>query len=169
MQGLLADLPTNSTSRPWLVGPRNTTKLNHHTCQILESGEDAFVLLNEVTKYYNITMACLHWWANKGEVCILRIRELGKHLYNAKDLKLKIVIVGDCGNGGIHQHRKRITYAHVSSEHQWGDLKHQVGELRWLCPNHKIVTNMARYISQTHQKQQNGPPPRSCLMVIFAQ
>jgi predicted site-specific integrase-resolvase len=136
-------------------------------CQILESGEDTFMPSNEVTKYYNVTMACMCWWANKGEVCILRLGELGKHLYNAKDLKSKIVIISDCGDGGIHQHRKRIAYAHVSSKHQQGDLEHQVGELRWLCPDHEIVTNVARYISQTCQKQQNGPPPKSHLMLLL--
>lgn len=159
MQGPLADLPTNSTSRPWLVGPRNTTKLNHRTRQILESGEDAFVPSNEVTKYYNVTAACLRRWADKGEVRVLRIGELGKRLYNAKDLKSKLVGRDGGAQQQRQQQRKRFAYARVSSEHQRGDLERQVGELRRLCPNHEIVTDVARYIAQPPKKQQNGPTP----------
>jgi len=136
-------------NRPWTNKPRDTSKLSTRTRRILEQGEDAFVPSHEVTKYYNISARSLRFWAEKGEVRIRRLGELGKRLYNARDLKTKIVgSTEDKTDGGPHPSpfsggRVRVAYARVSSSHQRGDLDRQVGELKRLCPHHEIVTDVA--------------------------
>ncbi len=149
MQGNPAELPPGAAYHPWVAKPRNTTKINPRTHQILDQGEDTFVPSNEVTKYYSLSSACLRHWADKGEICTRQLGDRGRRLYNAKDLKTKIV-VPTSGNltsnpNGESQTRKKITYTRVSSAHQRGNLDHQIQLLQRLCPDHELITNMARY------------------------
>ncbi len=150
MQGNPTELPPGAAYRPWVAKPRNTTKINPRTRQILDQGEDAFVPSNEVTKYYSLSSACLRRWAEKGEVRTRRLGDRGKRLYNAKDLKLKIVAPTSDDlisnpNGESSQTRKKIACARVSSAHQRGDLDRQIQLLKRLCPDHELITDVARY------------------------
>ncbi len=149
MQGNPADLPPGIAYHPWVAKPHNTTKIHPHTCHILDQGEDTFVPSNEVTKYYSLLSACLCRWAEKGEVRTHRLGDRSRRLYNTKDLKTKIVAptsgdLKDIPDGGS-QTRKKIAYARVSSTHQRGNLERQIQLLKHFCPDHKLITDVARY------------------------
>jgi len=124
MKGPLAGV----TNCPWTNKPHDTAKLSTHTRHILEQGEDTFVPSHKVTKYYNISAHSLCLWAKKGELHIHRLSKLGQCLYNARDLKTKIMGSdnndnNNNNNGGTNISsssigRAKIAYARVSSSHQ---------------------------------------------------
>jgi len=159
----LAELPTDSAavSRPWLGRPRDSTHIRPKNRRLLEQGVDAFVPCTEVTKYYGVSPATLRGWADAGTVRALRIGHQGQRLYNARDLRARISIVGPSNvtttttteeaenAGGIVEPvegsclKKRFAYARVSSAHQRDALHRQVQELKRHLPGHEVVTDVA--------------------------
>lgn len=83
----------------------------------------------------NISTSTLQRLAIDGSVYTIKTPG-GKRLYSLGDIERMFKLGPDYGAG------RRVSYARVSSHGQRDDLERQTADLRRLCPDHEVVTDI---------------------------
>lgn len=96
-----------------------------------------YVSGTEIKKLFQISSSTLRNWANSGTLDCVKLAG-GKRLYNKEQFKNLIgkPSISDDSN------KLKIIYARVSSQHQKGDLKRQIEDLKLCYPDHNVVKDI---------------------------
>lgn len=105
-----------------------------------------YVSATEIKKLFQISSSTLRNWANSGTLDCVKLTG-GKRLYNKEQFKN---LIGKPSTSDASD-KLKIIYARVSSQHQKGDLKRQIEDLKLHYPDHKVIKDIASGLNWKRQ------------------
>jgi putative resolvase len=103
------------------------------------SNLDQFISASKIQERFGISSSSLRRWDRDGKIKTIRTPG-GFRLYRVGDVEQ----IFNQGEANIEQ-KAKICYARVSSEHQRGDLKRQVQDLKERFSDHEIIQDVGTH------------------------